>query len=105
MIEKKLVSLNGISVGFLKKKKKRDFSFCDFSHSFTLYIRFIHKSFPHGLKRETFIQNRWFAIQKILVEELEVSACTLLNSLNLTNVGRNEGVNETETSFQAPPAV
>lgn len=102
MIEKKLVSLNGISVGFLKKKK-RDFSFCDFSHSFTLYIRFIHKSFPHGLKRETFIQNRWFAIQKILVEELEVSACT--HSLNLTNVGRNEGVNETETSFQAPPAV
>lgn len=57
-----------------KKKKKRDFSFCDFSHSFTLYIRFIHKSFPHGLKRETFIQNRWFAIQKILVEELEVLA-------------------------------
>lgn len=99
--EKKLGPLNGISVGFFFK------NMISLSVVFLIHLHCISNSFtspsPHGLMRETFIQNHLACHSKDTTAELEANACTY--SLNSVNFGRNGEVNETETSLQEPPAV
>jgi hypothetical protein len=70
------------------------------SHSFTLHILFTKPS-QAVLEEKHPFKTTWFSHQRILSEELEVSACT--HTPNSMNMGRNGEVNETEISFHTSP--